>query len=218
MGWDHRKHAVSQLCVAPPDALPSQVLGTPAGSLQPSFESIYRAHVKTVSRWAMRLLGPSHDFEDVVQEVFLVVRRRLPEFRGEAEITTWLYEITVRVARDSRKRARWWSWITGRGQSPSRGRNQANFIPTAETPEDPQALLEARERTRVLYQLLDELGEAYRTTFILYELEGLSGEQIATITGAELGTVWVRLSRARRKFIQRMRVWEARKSHEAEPS
>jgi RNA polymerase sigma-70 factor (ECF subfamily) len=159
----------------------------------------------------MRLMGPSQDFEDVVQEVFLVVRRRLPEFRGEAEITTWLYEITVRVAGDWRKRARWWSWITGRGQSPSRGRNQANFVPTAEMPADPQALLEARERTCALYELLDELGEVYRTTFILFELEGLSGEQIAKITGTQVGTVWVRLSRARRKFIQRMRVWEARR-------
>lgn len=211
MGWGHREDVVSQLSVAPPGALPSEAMGIPVGSLQPSFESIYRAHVKTVARWAMRLLGPSNDFEDVVQDVFLVVRRRLPEFRGEAEITTWLYEITVRVARDWRKRARWWSWITGRGQSPSRGRNQVTFVPTAETPEDPQALLEARERTRVLYQLLDELSEAHRTTFILFELEGLSGEQIAKITGTQLSTVWVRLSRARRRFIQRMRVWEARR-------
>ena len=52
-----------------------------------------------------------------------------------------------------------------------------NFVPTAETPEDPQALLEARERTRELYRLLDELGETYRTTFILFELERLSGER-----------------------------------------
>jgi RNA polymerase sigma-70 factor (ECF subfamily) len=209
MGWGHREDAVSQLSIAPADAPPAEA--TPTGSLQPSFESIYRAHVKTVARWAMRLLGPSHDCEDVVQEVFLVVRRRLPEFRGDAEITTWLYEITVRVARDWRRRARWWSWVTGRGGSPSRGRNQASFVPTAAMPEDPQAVLEAHERTRVLYRLLDEVGEPYRTTFILFELEGLSGEQIAKITGAQLGTVWVRLSRARCKFLQRMRAWEARR-------
>jgi len=212
MGSGHREDAVPKLNAAPHDVSPSETMDASASSRQPSFESIYRAHVKAVARWAMRLLGPSHDFEDVVQDVFLVVRRRLPEFRGEAEITTWLYEITVRVVRESRKRARWWSWITGHGQSPSRGRSQASFVPMPEMPADPQALLEAREQTRVLYQVLDGLGEAYRTTFILFELEGLSGEQIAAITGTQLSTVWVRLSRARRKFLQRMRVWETRRT------
>jgi RNA polymerase sigma-70 factor (ECF subfamily) len=179
-------------------------------SMNPSFEAVYRAHAKTVARWAMRLLGPGGDFDDVVQDVFLVVRRRLPQFRGDAEIATWLYEITVRVAQESRRRARWWSWATGRGQSPSRGQMRVEFMPPPEMPPDPQALLEARERTRVLYRLLDELGEAYRTTFILFELEGLSGERIAEITGTRLSTVWVRLTRARRRFIQRMRAWEAK--------
>src|SRR5262249_44087441 len=50
---------------------------------------LYRAHAQTVARWASRLGGPAIDVEDVVQEVFLVVQRRLREFRGEAEITTW---------------------------------------------------------------------------------------------------------------------------------
>jgi RNA polymerase sigma-70 factor (ECF subfamily) len=155
-------------------------------------------------------VGPSGDFEDVVQDVFMVVRRRLPEFRGDAEITTWLYEITVRVAQRSRVRARWWSWATGRGKSPGRGRSSELFAPTAETPRDPHGMLEARERTRLLYRLLDELGEAHRTAFILFELEGLSGEAIAKITGTSTSTVWVRLSRARQRFIEHMRAWEAR--------
>ena len=213
MGWGHRKSAVlqpspSELSLASPSVTPPGMAGKSVGLVRLSFESVYRAHAKTVARWAMRLLGPSGDFEDVVQDVFLVVRRRLPGFRGEAEITTWLYEITVRVVQDWRRRARWWSWVTGRGQSPSRG--QATFVPTAEMPKDPLTLLEARERTRLLYRLLDELGEVHRTTFILFELEGLSGEQIAAITDTRISTVWVRLSRARRKFIERMRALEAR--------
>jgi RNA polymerase sigma-70 factor, ECF subfamily len=189
----------------------------------PSLEQIYREHSKTVARWAMRLLGPRSDFEDVVHDVFLVVRRRLPDFRGDAEVTTWLYEITVRVVQAARRRARWRSWISGRGPSPSRGRQEISssggssgfsraFSPVAsswgEASPDPQALLEARERTRVMYRLLDGLREDQRTTFILFELEGLSGNQIAEITGASVATVWVRLSRARRKFLECMRRWE----------
>ena len=206
MGPKHRTAAVTRLGLASADPVPPEG----AGAATPSFESVYRAHAKTVARWAMRLLGPKGDFEDVVQDVFLVVMRRLPEFRGEAEITTWLYEITVRVVQRRRTRARWWSWVTGHGQSPSRGQARDIFPFLADPPSDPQALFEARERTKILYQLLDELGEEQRTTFILSVLEGLSGEQIAAITGANVGTVWVRISRTRQKFLARMRAWEER--------
>ena len=207
MGWAHRKDDVPNANLAMPELPLPNVVGAHAGP--PSFESVYRTHGKTVGRWAIRLLGPRGDFEDVVQDVFMVVRRRLPEFRGDAEITTWLYEITVRVAQRFRLRARWWSWVTGRGQSPGRGRAYETFVPSAEMPSDPQAILEARERTRLLYQILDELGQAERTAFILFEMEGLTGEQIAAITGASISAVWVRLSRARRKFLGRMRAREA---------
>ena len=174
-----------------------------------SFDAVYRAHAKTVSRWASRLLGPGGDCEDVVQEVFIVVRHKLSRFDGQAEITTWLHAITVRVVQDWQRRRRWWSWVTGRGPSPSRGRPQAPRWSAAEGAHDPVARLELRERVLLLYRILDGLSEAYRTTFILFELDGLSGERIAEITGARPGTVWVRLTRARRAFIERMRELEA---------
>jgi RNA polymerase sigma-70 factor, ECF subfamily len=176
----------------------------------PSLEAVYRTHARTVSRWVSSLLGPGRDCEDVVQDVFLVVRRLLPKFRGEAELATWLYKITVRVVQDSRKRGRWWAWVTGRGESPSRAARHIEPLPSEETPQDPQALLEARERAVLLYRILDGLGEEYRTTFILFELEGLAGERIAEITGTRLGTVWVRLCRARRQFFEQVRDLEAK--------
>jgi RNA polymerase sigma-70 factor (ECF subfamily) len=174
-----------------------------------SFEAVYRAHARTVSRWASRLLGPGGDCEDVVQEVFIVVRRKLSAYDGRVEITTWLYEITVRVVQDWRRRRRWWSWVTGRGPSPSRGRPQEPPALPGGGAHDPVPRLEGRERVLLLYKILDGLGEASRTTFILYELEGLSGERVAEITGTRLGTVWVRLTRARRAFIEGMRQLEA---------
>ncbi len=170
-------------------------------------ESLYRAHARTVARWSRRLLGPTADYEDVVHEVFLVVERRLPEFRGDAAITTWLYEITVRVVQNARKRARRWSWLTGRGHHRDDGAS-VEAIPGPSR--DPQLDLEAREQTQLLYRLLDELGESYRTLLILFELEGMSGAEISEITGLSLGTIWVRLSRARRKFLERLQAFEAR--------
>jgi RNA polymerase sigma-70 factor (ECF subfamily) len=188
----------------------SEAPGTlPAAPL--SFEAAYRTHAKTVARWALRLLGPDGDFEDVVHDVFLVVERRLPEFRNQARITTWLYEITVRVVQERRMRGRWWSWITGRGPSPSHGQAQGrDLLPAEPGTSDPHALIESRERARRLYRLLEDVREPYRTTFILFELEGLSGDEIAAVMQTNPGTIWVRLSRARRLFLERLRLWEAK--------
>src|SRR5437667_3232853 len=77
--------------------------------------TIYRQHADDVARWARRLGGPDIDVEDVVHEVFLVVQRRVAEWRGEARITTWLYEIAFRVVRDRRRRWRWRRWSGGTG-------------------------------------------------------------------------------------------------------
>src|SRR5882672_2185092 len=69
-------------------------------------EGLYRQHGDTVARWLQKLWGP-RDVEDVLHEVFMVVQRRLPEFRGESAITTWLYAITVRVVSHRRSKERW---------------------------------------------------------------------------------------------------------------
>jgi RNA polymerase sigma-70 factor (ECF subfamily) len=212
-----RGSQIGLLDVPRPSAAEVAVVPVASPAPPPSFDAVYRANAKTVSRWASRLLGPGGDCEDVVQEVFLVVRKKLPRFDGRAEITTWLYEITVRVVRDWRRRRRWWSWVTGRGPSPSRGRAQAPLSAAGEGAPDPVARLEGRERVLIFYRILDGLDDAYRTTFILFELEGLSGERIAEITGARLGTVWVRLTRARRIFVEAMRRWEEQQEQKAQP-
>jgi RNA polymerase sigma-70 factor, ECF subfamily len=152
---------------------------------------IYREHAAEVSRWAQRLGGPhAHiDVDDVLSEVFLVAHRRLREFRGDAKITTWLYAITLNVVRDMRRRERWRRWLRfGRAETEP----AAGLTPLQE--------LEGRHAAALTYQLLDRLPEAERSALILFEMEGLSGEQIAALTGEAVGTVWVRLHRARARF------------------
>jgi RNA polymerase sigma-70 factor (ECF subfamily) len=153
---------------------------------------IYRAHAAEVARWAQRLGGPRIDVDDVLSEVFLVAHRRLPDFRGEAKISTWLYAITLNVVKDMRRRERWRRWLRfGREEAEPAG----GLTPLQE--------LEGRHAAALTYQLLDGLPEAERTALILFELEGLSGEQIATLSGEAVGTVWVRLHRARARLRKR---------------
>ena len=156
------------------------------------FRAIYDAWFDDVSRWIRALGGRDADRDDIVQEVFLVVRRRLKAFDG-GNIAGWLYRITSRQVRDARRRA-WVKHIfTGRRAE------EPDILPHAGG--GPAAALERKEEQRVLQTLLGKMAEARRTTFVLFEIEGLSGEEIARIQEIPLNTVWTRLYHARREFF-----------------
>lgn len=155
--------------------------------------ALYRAHAQTVARWVLRLYGPGvRDVEDLVQEVFLTAHRALPGFRGDAKITTWLFRITHNVVRHRRRRERlrafWHRSIDGDGPEAA-----------ASTP-SPSETLERRQAQQRVYQILDGMSEKYRTAFVLFELEGLPGEEIAAMLGTRPATLWVWLHRARAQF------------------
>ena len=175
---------------------PTPFIASPAGATD--LETLYRTHAPTVARWAARLAGPLVDVDDLVHEIFLVVQRRLPEFRGEAKVTTWLYRITERVAREGRRKDRFRRRF-------SRARHleiQRTMTAPHLTPVDE---FERRQASEMVYRILDRLPGKYRNVLILYELEELSGEAIATLTGLKPATVWVHLHRARARFIAEMK-------------
>jgi RNA polymerase sigma-70 factor (ECF subfamily) len=163
---------------------------------QPELSAIYRDHSEDVKRWALRLGGPALDAEDVVHEVFLVVHRRLHEFRGEGRMTTWLYRITLRVVRKQAVRQRLGRWLRGLVG------DFAADLPDLEL--GPYESVERQQAARLVYRALDGLNHKHRAVVILYELEGRSGEEIAELLGTKVATVWVWLHRGRAKFQQRL--------------
>ena len=167
-----------------------QTPATEGAAVVPSLDALYRAHAPAVARWAAHLGGPRLDVEDAVHEVFLVVSKRLTEFRGDAKVTTWLYRITERVVRGGRRRERVRRWL----DLVRRGDVQQSLSPPRPTPVEE---LERRQSRETVYRILDRLAEKYRRVLVLFELEELSGEEIAALTGLKLATVWVHLHRAR---------------------
>ena len=152
---------------------------------RPDLATIYRRHADAVATWARRMGGPELDVEDLVHEVFLVVQRRLPEWRGEAKITTWLYEITLRVVQDRRRRRHFWRWLGG-GNTARAGRFGDDELDrlAADQP-GPVDTLERREASAALYRILDGVAEKYRTVidhvsdviyayFEEYKLQGIA--------------------------------------------
>lgn len=163
---------------------------------------IYQLHARRVWGWAARLGGPSVEPDDVVQEVFLTVYKRLGEFRGDSKITTWLYRITQNIIRQRRRSERLQLWFSGTPQEVG--------AEVAAQDESPVQAIERRQSTERLYQILDGMKENYRTALILFEIEQLSGEEISELIGVRISTLWVWLHRARALFLKRLQALEAR--------
>jgi RNA polymerase sigma-70 factor (ECF subfamily) len=161
-----------------------------------TFDDVYETYATTVARWVARLGGPGADVEDLTQEVFLVVDRRLPEFRGQSRVSTWIFAIAARVTANDRRRRRLRAWWTRLG--PNAGERVAD---TAETAIEE---LEKRERRAQFYAALDALVERQRRVLVLFELEDMSIAEIAALMGLRAGAVRVLLHRARRAFLKRM--------------
>jgi RNA polymerase sigma-70 factor (ECF subfamily) len=174
----------------------ARMVGTEEQEQRDLLASVYREHAGSVKRWVQRLGGPAIDVEDAVHEVFLVVQRRLPEFRGDAQITTWLYSITAKVVYRQLRKQRTRRWLSGLAGS------FARELPSEAT--GPHENLERQHAAHTVYRALEGLSEKYRQVVILYELEGLSGEEIAALLQTKVGTVWVWLHRGRAKFLERL--------------
>jgi RNA polymerase sigma-70 factor, ECF subfamily len=155
---------------------------------------LYRAHERTVMRWAARLGGPGIDVEDVVQEVFLIAKRRLGSFTGPGSITTWLFRTTERIVQTARRKRRLRRWLSRSAEPAASGLG-------APRPTPAEALERDREIGEV-YRVLDRLPEGQRRVLVLFELEGLSTQEIADLVGARVGTIRVWLFRARARFLE----------------
>jgi len=168
-----------------------------AGQAEPrSLEigDLFTAYHQQVALWVRRLGGPQIEVDDAVQEVFLVAHRRLRWFRGRESLTVWFYRVTENVVRHQRRRLR-------RRREVFAGADESEIAEQAaragEIANDEET---RRQRLQIIYQVLDRMSERNRTLIILFELEELSGEEIARLKGAKLATVWVWLHRARAEF------------------
>jgi RNA polymerase sigma-70 factor (ECF subfamily) len=130
------------------------------------------------------------DLMDMTQNVFVVVHRKLSGFEGRSDLTTWLFGICRRVAIDYRRSARI------RREVPADARQIASLSGPEPSPNAPdKAHLAALAET-----LLDRLPEKLRVVFVLFELEEMSGDDIAALLDIPVGTVRSRLRLAREAF------------------
>ncbi|WP_447978521.1 RNA polymerase sigma factor [Candidatus Nitrospira bockiana] len=187
-----------------------------------SFDRLYRDHADRIYRFAQRVCGPVEDARDLVQETFLNAYRGLSQFRGEAQLSTWLYRIAIRACMAMRRRKK---------GEPERELSLEEFIPTSDgelklqIPAQglsPEEALENKQLRRALNQAIRALPPKYRVVLILRDMEGLSAKEVAAIMGLNERAVKSRLHRAR-LFVRReltargvARSWRASSDRDAE--
>ena len=175
--------------MTPDEALVERAL---AGDLS-AFETLVARHRDVVFRVAARIVGPT-EADDVTQDVFLRAFHRLSQFRG-ASFRAWLLRIAHNTALNA---------LARRGAPEHAADEEA--VPAAPSADRlPADELEVSERRERLALKLREVAPAHRAVLVLRDLEGLSYDEIAEVTGSPLGSVKGRLHRARRELIEILR-------------
>jgi RNA polymerase sigma-70 factor (ECF subfamily) len=137
----------------------------------------------------------------MVSADFEIAQRRLPSFRGDSTIKTWLFGITEKVVRHRRRKDRIRHWLS------RSARDVARQLP--EPGPSQHERLEEKERRARVYHVLDRLSERDREILVLFELEELPGIEIAGLLGITVSNVWLRMHRARARFLKLFQESEA---------
>ncbi|MDT5157078.1 MAG: polymerase sigma-70 factor, subfamily [Acidobacteriota bacterium] len=173
----------------------------------PAFNRLVEERSGDIYALLYRLTEDPEEARDLTQETFLQAFRNIANFRGEADLRTWLYRIAVNQARN---RWRWW-------KRRRRDRTFSLDAPAAEgfdaplsaglaseNAPDPERQTLARERERALHAALGSLSRPYREVIVLRDIEGLSYEEVAHALDLNVGTVKSRLSRGRNELRRRL--------------
>jgi len=159
-----------------------------------ALEALFTAQAPVLERILGRLLGPTADVEDALQQTFIAAMRGLPQFRGEARVETWLGRIAVRQAyellrKPERKRRAQLDLVA----EPSDGRP------------GPDRQREGRRQLERLYAHLESLGPKKQLAFVLHVIDGRPMDEVAALMGASTPATKSRVMWARRALLRKAR-------------
>ncbi len=157
--------------------------------------ALLRKYRESVYSLIFRLLGPGHDIDEVMQQVFIKFFQSLPNFKGLSSLDTWVYRITAKVCTDQLRKKY-------RKRQVAVLDNSHEIAENAESGwhSTPAANIERREMVQQIYQALEKLSADKRTVLVMFEMEERSMEEIADILNKPLGTIKSRLFHARREM------------------
>jgi RNA polymerase sigma-70 factor (ECF subfamily) len=178
----------------------------PQNEVVEGFEILVRRYKNAIVSFTYRFVGDYRVAEDLSQEAFLRVFRKIGDYNSTAKFSTWLYTIAANLAKDELKRrarhpAKSLDWSSGKGADTTR--NVPHMVD--EEGPAPDQSLERDETRATVNEALRELKEDDREILLLKDVQGLAYEEIADILNLPMGTVKSRISRARLAFKE---IWK----------
>jgi len=161
-----------------------------------AFEGLVERHRGRVYGLALRMLNSSDDAAEVLQESFISAYRNLPNFRGDAQFGSWVYRIAANHALMRLRHRKVVSQIESPLDEPTFN-DRGSLVDEVSDFKDAEGEAMDNELRRAIEEASDRLGPEYREVFVLKDLEGMSYEEIAEITGATVPAIKSRLHRAR---------------------
>jgi RNA polymerase sigma-70 factor (ECF subfamily) len=181
---------------------PALVARAQSGDLD-AFEELVRRYQRGILRFCRGMLGNGPDAEDAVQDVLLTAWRRLPTLRATEAASTWLYRIASHRCIDALRKRR-----PDGGDPAEREAAQTGSEASRRLPAGPEGAAETRLALDALRGHLAALPDTQREAWTLREVQGMSYQDIARITGEPLATVRGRIARARTALAERMDSWK----------
>ena len=161
-----------------------------AGGDMVAFEEVYQRHHRRVYSICLRMLQNSYEAEDLTQDVFIQLYRKIGSFRGDSAFTTWLHRMTVnQVLMHFRKRTVKFEKTTEEGETP------VQIVPGTDNPFRMPVVDKI-----ALENAIDQLPTGYKNVFVLHDVEGFEHEEVANILGCSVGTSKSQLHKARLKL------------------
>src|SRR6478735_8972757 len=161
-----------------------------AGGDMVAFEEIYQRHHRRVYSICLRMLQNAYEAEDLTQDVFIQLYRKIGSFRGDSAFTTWLHRMTVnQVLMHFRKRTVKYEKTTEEGETP---------VQVVSGTENPFRMPIVDKIA--LDNAIDQLPKGYKNVFMLHDVEGFEHEEVAKILGCSVGTSKSQLHKARLKL------------------
>ncbi len=165
-----------------------------------AFEEIFNRYANKVYGLAMSITRNQIDAEDILQEVFLTLVKKINTFEGKASFSTWLYRVTLNAC---------YMHFRAKGKKHESNLSLENYAPYDENgtlmgrikskdwSDQPDRVLFSREALEMIEKAINDLPENYRVVLYLRDVEDKSSDEVATILGISVGTVKSRLHRAR---------------------
>lgn len=164
------------------------------------FEAIYACYRPKIRAYLTRLVE-EQEAEDLAQEVFIKIERDLQKFRGEAQLSTWIYRIATNAALDRLRSSAFKQQDRELAASDSMEKmDTVESLWNGEQASEVDQHLIRREMNACIREYIDGLPEQYRTVIVLSEVEGFKNREIAEVLQISIDAVKIRLHRARRKL------------------